>query len=82
MKRTFTIDGKRRSFDTSTARAIAHRTFGGFGDPAGYEETLFRTRSKLYFVFGVGGESSPWPAEGDIRYVSEDEAAEFLANQM
>lgn len=74
MKKTIRIDGKRHSFDTDTARAINHRSSGDFGDPAGFEETLYRTRSGMFFVFGIGGDASPWPAGGDIRPVSEKEA--------
>ena len=30
-------------YDTDTATLIKKRTFGCFGDPAGYEECLYRT---------------------------------------
>lgn len=73
MRKTIRIDGKRHSFDTETAHMVYHRSFGEFGDPAGYEETLYRTRNKLYFVYGIGGPDSPWPEEGGIRAVEDGE---------
>ena len=73
MRKTIRIDGKRHSFDTSTARPIKHRAFGAFGDESGYEETLYRTRNGLFFVHGIGGATSPYPTE-DIRAVSGDDA--------
>ena len=73
MRKTIRIGGKRHSFDTETARPIKTRSFGEYGDPAGYEETLYRTRNKLHFAYGVGGPDSPYPAEGDIRVVEAGE---------
>lgn len=75
MRKTIRIDNKRHSFDTETARPIKTRSFGAYGDPAGYEETLYRTRNKLYFVHGVGGPDSPWPAEGAIRPIEASEVS-------
>ena len=74
MRRTLTTDNKRHTYDTDTAKQIAHRSFGNFGDPAGYEETLYRTRNGLYFVYGIGGYDSPWPSDGDIRKATEEDA--------
>lgn len=75
MKKTVSINGKRHAFDTNTAKAISSRTFGEFGDPAGYEETLYRTRSGKYFVYGVGGCESPYSEAGDIKAVDEADAS-------
>ena len=30
-------------YDTETAELISKRSVGNFGDPAGYEETLYKT---------------------------------------
>jgi hypothetical protein len=72
MRKTIRIDGKRHSFDTETARPMGHRTVGEYGDPKGYEETLYRTRNHLFFVYGIGGPESPWPESGDIRPLEDE----------
>lgn len=53
----------KKEYDTETASIIKKCVFGEFGDPAGYEEILFQTPDGFYFVYGHGGESSPYPAE-------------------
>lgn len=53
----------KREYDTDTATVVKKKTFGNFGDPAGYEEILFHTPDGLYFVYGNGGEKSPHPNE-------------------
>ena len=50
-------------YDTATAKVVSKTTHGFFGDPAGYEETLYVTDDGRYFVYTNGGESSPYPAE-------------------
>lgn len=57
-------DGSRRhTCDTSVAKRVDSRSFGNYGDPAGYEETLYRNRRGYLFVYGVGGPASPYPTE-------------------
>ena len=36
---------------------------GDFGDPAGYEETLYQTPAGLYFLYFRGGPESPYAQE-------------------
>ena len=50
-------------YDTDAAKLVSKNTHGAFGDPAGYEETLYVTEDGRYFVYTNGGESSPYPAE-------------------
>lgn len=76
MRKTKMFEGKRHVYNTEKAEECGHRDFGDFGDPAGYEETLYRTRGGLYFVVGKGGEDSPYPTE-DIRPVTAVEAKQF-----
>ena len=38
-------------------------TSGLFGDPAGYEERLYQTPEGFYFLYGLGGDASPYPKE-------------------
>ena len=53
MKKTF---GK-AVYDTETAEVVRKCTWGYYGDPAGYEEILFRTPGGAYFAYGRGGEA-------------------------
>ena len=50
-------------YDTETAKVISKNAHGFFGDPAGYEETLYETGAGRYFVYTNGGESSRYPVE-------------------
>jgi len=78
MRKVKTFQGKRRTYDTEKATEVAKRTFGEFGDPAGYEETLYQTKQGLYFVVGLGGADSPYP-EQDVKPLTKAEAADFEA---
>lgn len=78
MRKVKTFEGKRRTFDTDKSTELARRSFGQFGDPAGYEETLYQTKQGLYFVVGVGGPDSPYPAQ-DLKPVAKGEADAFEA---
>ena len=53
----------KKEYDTETASIVRKCVFGYYGDPAGYEEILFQTPEGLYFVYGNGGENSPYPEE-------------------
>lgn len=76
MRKTKTFEGKRHVYDTAKSEQLGNRTFGIFGDPAGYEETLYKTKAGLYFVVGNGGPDSPYPTE-DIKPIAPAEAEEF-----
>ncbi|MBS5865368.1 hypothetical protein [Olegusella massiliensis] len=78
MRKTKMFQGKRHVYDTAKATEVAHRSSGGFGDPAGYEETLYQTKQGLYFVVGVGGADSPYPTE-DLKPISKKDAEAFEA---
>ena len=78
MRKTKMFEGKRHVYDTSKAEILGNRVFSFFGDPAGYEEALYKTKGGLYFLWGVGGEDSPYNAEGDIRPISKKEAKAWL----
>ena len=67
----------KREYDTETATLIKKCTFGYFGDPAGYEEILFQTPEGLYFVYGDGGEESPY-AEETIQRLAKTKVKEWL----
>lgn len=57
----------KREYDTAVSEQIKKFTSGQFGDPAGFEETLYRTPEGLYFVYVCGGETSPYPNEDILR---------------
>lgn len=58
----------KKVYDTETATLIQKCTVGAYGDPSGYEEILFQTPEGLYFVYGNGGEASPYPQESIQRF--------------
>ena len=66
----------RKVYNTETAEQVNQKTFGSFGDPAGYEEILYKTRKGDYFIYGVGGPDSKYP-EADIVAVTKEEAEQF-----
>lgn len=62
----------KREYDTETATLVKKHTVGEFGDPAGYEETLYQTPGGLYFLYFRAAlhlpmprrTSSAWPRQG------------------
>lgn len=79
MKKTKTFEGKRHVYNTDASTELGTRAFGYYGDPAGYQETLYRNRQGLYFVCGQGGDQSPYAAGEDIRPLSQEEAEAWQA---
>ena len=67
----------KKEYDTETASLIKQYTVGNFGDPAGFEETLYQTPDGLYFVYVCGGAESPYPAE-DIQRIAKTKVKEWL----
>lgn len=66
-------------YDTETAAVVEKRTSGAFGDPAGYEETLYQTADGKFFLYVNGGEESPYKEE-NIKRLSAAKAKEWLEN--
>jgi len=60
----------KREYDTETATLVQKHTVGYFGDPAGYEETLYQTQDGLYFLYFRGGPDSPY-AQEDIERLAK-----------
>lgn len=65
-------------YDTATAELVKKNTFGAFGDPAGYEESLYKTADGKFFLYVNGGEESPYKEE-NIKRMSAAKADEWLA---
>ena len=67
----------KKEYNTETANEVKKVTVGNFGDPAGYEETLYVTEGGKYFLYTYGGAESKYPTE-KIRRKSKKTAAEFV----
>ncbi len=65
-------------YDTETSTVVKKVTEGYFGDPAGYEETLYVTADGKYFLYTAGGEESKYTTEG-IKRMSKAAAEKWLA---
>ena len=57
----------KKEYDTETAEIVKKYTYGFYGDPNGYEETLYKTPGGLYFLYVNGGTSSRFPHEDILR---------------
>lgn len=69
----------KKTYNTETATPVKTYTYSYFGDPAGYEETLYQTPEGLYFVYGKGGAESPYPQE-DIQRLAKAKVNNWLDN--
>ncbi len=68
-------------YDTSVSELVAKNTVGNFGDPDGYEESLYVTPDGKYFLYTNGGAESPYVKE-DIKRMSKDKAEAWFAENM
>lgn len=64
-------------YDTENAELIRKVTHGYFGEPTGYEETLYKTAGGKFFLYTNGGAESPYTKEA-ISRVSADKARVWL----
>jgi hypothetical protein len=67
-----------KCYDTETATLLGTFVDGVFGDPAGYEERLYRNPEGFCFLYTNGGEDSPYPKES-IKPISKVNADKWLA---
>ena len=65
-------------YDTELSTVVKKVTNGYYGDPAGYEETLYVTEGGKYFLYTNGGEESKYPTES-IKRMSQKSANEWLS---
>jgi len=68
-------------YDTEKSTLIAKVANGTWGDPKGFEETLYKTVDGKYFLYTFGGEESPYPEEG-IKRMAAAKAEEWLATHV
>ena len=66
-------------YDTETATLVAKHTVGEFGDPTGYEESLYQTESGKFFLYVNGGEESIYPEE-NIKRIAKDKVEAWKAD--
>ena len=67
-------------YDTEASELIAKRTVGEFGDPTGYEESLYKTEGGKFFLYTFGGPESKYAEEG-IKRMSAANADKWLAEE-
>ncbi|MGM9643431.1 MAG: hypothetical protein ACI3XI_09505 [Eubacteriales bacterium] len=67
-------------YDTETAELVAKYTSGKPGDPAGFEETLYKTEDGKLFLYVNGGAESPYTEE-NIKRMSAAKAEEWKAER-
>lgn len=66
-------------YDTEISTVVKKAVSGEFGDPKGYEETLYQMPNGKYFLYVNGGEESPYKEE-NIKRLSAAKAEEWLQN--
>ena len=64
-------------YDTENSTLIKKVTFGTFGSPDGYEETLYQTPNNKFFLYTNGGSESKYKKE-DITRMSAVKKNEWL----
>lgn len=70
----------KKVYDTETATLVKKVTFGYFGDPNGYEESLYETESGHFFLYTNGGADSKYPVENITRMSADKKNAWLQAN--
>ena len=73
------MTNRNKVYDTATATVVKKVTFGAYGDPAGYETTMFVTPEGAYFLYTNGGTDSPYPEE-KITVYTKVNAKKWLEN--
>ena len=66
-------------YNTELSTIVKKVTHSYYGDPAGYEETLYVTEGGKYFLYTNGGAESKYTTE-KITRMSKKSAEEFLNN--
>lgn len=66
-----------KEYDTEKSKVVKKITSGNFGDPSGFETTLYITEDGKYFLYTSGGADSEYSGEG-IKRMSEASAKRWL----
>ena len=57
----------KKVYDTDTSTLIKKITYGTYGSPDGWEESLYQTENGNYFLYTNGGAESKYKTENIIR---------------
>jgi hypothetical protein len=68
---------KTKTYDTEKATIVKKVTHGWYGDPAGYETTMYQTAEGDYFLYTYGGAESAYAKE-KITTFTKANAAKWL----
>ncbi len=68
---------RKKEYDTAASTVVKKVAVGAWGDPAGYETTLYVTADGSYFLYTNGGAVSPYPVE-DLVPMSKVNAKKWL----
>ena len=71
----------KKVYDTETSTIVKKVTFGAFGSPDGYEETLYQTESGHFFLYTNGGAESKYTKEDITRMSAEKKNAWLKDNE-
>ena len=71
----------KKVYDTETSTLIKKVTFGEYGNPNGYEESLYQTEGGLFFLYTNGGANSKYTKEDITRMSAEKKNAWLKANE-
>lgn len=67
-------------YDTEKAELVAKYTCGEMGNPAGYEESLYKTADGKFFIYVNGGAESVYKKE-DIKRLAAAKVDEWRAER-
>lgn len=70
----------KKVYDTETSKLIKKVTYGCYGSPDGYEESLYETESGNYFLYTNGGAESKYVKENITRMSAEKKDAWLKEN--
>ena len=73
-----TVRGK--VYDTEEMVVVKKVAHGEFGDPAGYEETLYVPKEVKFFVYTYGGKKSKYPEEA-IMPIEREHLKEWMLSR-
>lgn len=68
----------KKVYDTTVSTVVKKVTYGAYGDPDGYEETLYITPDGCYFLYTNGGKESKYKTE-DISRKSKAAAEKWIS---
>ena len=70
----------KKLYDTDTATLLKKVTYGTYGSPDGWEESLYQTESGHFFLYVNGGADSKHAKEDIIRMGADKKEAWLNAN--